>query len=51
MNELILWFTNAGLNIATDFTLLILPMPIIYRLRVPRKQKIILAFILSLGAL
>jgi hypothetical protein len=51
MNELRLWFTNAGLNIATDFTLLILPMPIIYKLRVPRKQKIILVCILSLGAL
>jgi hypothetical protein len=51
MNELRLWFTNAGLNIATDFALLILPMPIIYKVRLPQKQKIILACIMSLGFL
>jgi hypothetical protein len=51
MNELKLWFTNAGLNIATDFALLILPMPMIYKLRLPKKQKLILGFIMSLGGL
>ena len=51
MNELKLWFTNAGLNIATDFALLILPMPIIYKLRLPKKQKVVLGCIMSLGAL
>jgi hypothetical protein len=51
MNELRLWFTNAGLNIVTDFSLWILPMPIIYKLHLPKKQKLILGCIMSLGAL
>lgn len=51
MNKLIVWFTNAGLNIATDFALLILPMPMLSHLQLPRKQKIGLIVVFSLGGL
>ncbi|KAL0932815.1 uncharacterized protein CTRU02_211778 [Colletotrichum truncatum] len=43
------WFGNAGLNIATDFTILILPLPILPKIKQPRQQKIGLYLIFALG--
>ncbi|KAF2453666.1 hypothetical protein BDY21DRAFT_292640, partial [Lineolata rhizophorae] len=45
----ILWFVNAGLNISTDFSLVILPLFGLRRLQLPRRQKIVLMAILTLG--
>ncbi|KAJ5766903.1 uncharacterized protein N7511_004519 [Penicillium nucicola] len=33
------WFTNAGIQIGTDLVILILPMPLIWKLHMPRRQK------------
>lgn len=43
------WFTNAGLNIFTDFLVVFLPLPGILRLQLPRKQKIGVSFVFFLG--
>ncbi|KAL2862335.1 PTH11-like integral membrane protein [Aspergillus lucknowensis] len=35
-----IWFFNASMNIATDLILLVLPMPLISQLQLPKKQKL-----------
>lgn len=47
----ILWFLNAGLNIFTDFLIVILPIPAILALQLPRKQKIGVSLVFTLGFL
>ncbi|KAL8671865.1 MAG: hypothetical protein Q9168_003655 [Polycauliona sp. 1 TL-2023] len=42
---------GAGINTLTDILILILPMPIIWRLQVPLRNKIILSLIFGLGSL
>ncbi|KAL4776722.1 hypothetical protein BDW60DRAFT_174472 [Aspergillus nidulans var. acristatus] len=46
-----LWFFNASMNIATDLTLLILPMPLITQLHLPKRQKLALMGVFALGGL
>jgi len=46
-----LWFFNAAMNIATDFTLLIMPMPLLSQLQLPRTQKIALCGVFAIGGL
>lgn len=43
------WYANAGFSIITDLIILLLPMPIIFSLHLPKSQKISLAFIFALG--
>ncbi|OLN96006.1 hypothetical protein CCHL11_07084 [Colletotrichum chlorophyti] len=43
------WYVNAAGNIATDIAILTLPLPIFWQLALPRKQKLILIGIFSLG--
>jgi hypothetical protein len=43
------WLSAAGLNIGIDFTVLLLPLPSITQLRLPRKQKIDLVLMFILG--
>ncbi|GKZ23975.1 hypothetical protein AbraIFM66951_010227 [Aspergillus brasiliensis] len=45
------WFFNASMNIATDTTLLILPMPLLSQLQLPRMQKFALMGIFAVGGL
>lgn len=45
------WLSAAGLNIGIDFAVLLLPLPAITQLRLPRKQKIYLMLIFLLGFL
>ncbi|KAL3470903.1 PTH11-like integral membrane protein [Aspergillus californicus] len=45
------WFFNASMNIATDITLLVLPMPLISQLHLPRMQKLALLAVFALGGL
>jgi len=45
------WFVNAGLQITSDFIIVILPMPLLVRLRIPFRQKICLMMIFALGLL
>ncbi|OBT55762.1 hypothetical protein VE04_03377 [Pseudogymnoascus sp. 24MN13] len=44
------WYANAGFSIATDFIILVLPMPIIYKSYLPSNQKVALMFVFALGA-
>ncbi|CCF31928.1 hypothetical protein CH063_04407, partial [Colletotrichum higginsianum] len=43
------WYINAAGNIITDVAVFALPMPIFWHLSLPRKQKILLIGIFSLG--
>ncbi|RFU75030.1 integral membrane [Trichoderma arundinaceum] len=43
------WFANAGFSIATDIIILILPMPLVYQLEVPRLQKVALMAVFAIG--
>ncbi|KAI9880983.1 MAG: hypothetical protein M1830_009477 [Pleopsidium flavum] len=44
-----LYLSSAPVNIITDLAILFLPMPILTRMRLPRKQKIILIITFSFG--
>nr|OQO23448.1 hypothetical protein B0A51_07753 [Rachicladosporium sp. CCFEE 5018] len=43
------WLSAAGINIGLDFLVLILPLPGVTKLRLPRKQKICLVAVFLLG--
>lgn len=45
------YLCNAALNIFTDLLTYTLPINVVFRLQMPRKQKLILALILCLGLL
>lgn len=49
MNPRAYWLSAAGINIGMDFAVLILPLPSITQLRLPRKQKICLVLVFLLG--
>ncbi|KAK1832566.1 hypothetical protein QBC39DRAFT_256421 [Podospora conica] len=44
-----IYWSHAGLNIATDFLIFILPLTVLHRIRSPRPQKIALAIIFLLA--
>jgi hypothetical protein len=46
-----IWYTYAIVNIVTDFSMFILPLPALKSLQLPKKQKIILFVIFGLGLL
>ncbi|KAI0379556.1 hypothetical protein F5Y04DRAFT_271863 [Hypomontagnella monticulosa] len=43
------WYANAGFSIATDVIILLLPMPLVYALQIPRVQKAALIMVFALG--
>jgi hypothetical protein len=45
------WYTNAGIQIATDLLILALPMPLLWRLQMPRRQKWGIMIVFGLGVL
>lgn len=45
------WFTNAGIQIATDLVILAFPMPLLWKLQIPKKQKWGIILIFGLGVL
>ncbi|PWY68578.1 hypothetical protein BO94DRAFT_569878 [Aspergillus sclerotioniger CBS 115572] len=45
----VVWCLNAGLQITTDLILVILPLPILARLKLPKRQKLALLVIFALG--
>ncbi|KAL3480530.1 hypothetical protein BJX99DRAFT_266449 [Aspergillus californicus] len=49
VNINVFYLCNAALNIATDLLTYTLPIRVIFKLQMPRKQKIALVFILCLG--
>ncbi|KAL1967975.1 hypothetical protein VTN77DRAFT_2392 [Rasamsonia byssochlamydoides] len=46
-----LWFFNAAMNLLTDMVLLILPMPVLNSLQLPRKQRLALMGVFAVGGL
>lgn len=44
-----LWYTNASVNIVTDLLLAIIPVPGLWGLQIPKRQKIALLGILTIG--
>lgn len=46
-----LWFFNASMNILTDVTLLVMPMPLLSQLQLPRMQKLALMGVFAVGIL
>lgn len=50
MDRMVIWFTNAGVSIAQDITILLLPMPVIQTLQIPTGQKKGLVIMFALGA-
>ncbi|KAJ5900970.1 uncharacterized protein N7473_005040 [Penicillium subrubescens] len=45
------WFFNASMNIATDVTLLLMPMPLLIKLQLPKMQKVALMGVFAMGIL
>ncbi|KAJ9419661.1 hypothetical protein FOXG_19626 [Fusarium oxysporum f. sp. lycopersici 4287] len=43
------WYTNGVINIVSDFTIMILPLPIVWKLNLPPSQKFLLSGIFGLG--
>ncbi|OCK83948.1 hypothetical protein K432DRAFT_401566 [Lepidopterella palustris CBS 459.81] len=48
LNQLALW--QSILNIATDFLMMLIPLPMLYKLQLPVRQKIALGFIFMVGS-
>ena len=46
-----LWFSNASMHIATDLAILIIPIPALAALDLPKRQKVALFVIFALGGL
>jgi hypothetical protein len=44
-----IWYVMAGVNVATDFILFVLPIPAISSLHLPRRQKLLLIIVFGLG--
>lgn len=53
LSEADLWrrFANTGMNIATDFIIGLLPLPMLKELQLPKRQKIALMIVFGLGGL
>jgi hypothetical protein len=49
INNAQFWYANAGFSIATDLLILLMPMPLVYQLQIPRIQKIALFIVFTLG--
>lgn len=50
-NQITIYFINGLVNLATDLTVILLPLPHLYRLRMPKHTKVGLGIVLSLGLL
>lgn len=46
-----LWFSNASMHITTDIVILIMPIPALRSLDLPRKQRLALMAIFAVGGL
>lgn len=51
IDQFAMWFTNAAINIMTDFAIILLPMPVIRRLQLGKRQKSALIGIFAVGGL
>ncbi|KAK3065937.1 hypothetical protein LTR53_017869, partial [Teratosphaeriaceae sp. CCFEE 6253] len=44
-----LWYSNAAINIVSDFATAVLPLPVIHSLNIPQQQKAILTGVFAVG--
>jgi hypothetical protein len=51
IDQRIMWFMNGAMNIATDLAIIILPMPVIKNLNLPRRQRTLLIGVFAIGGL
>jgi len=51
INQKAMWFTNAAINIITDFAIILLPMPVVRSLQMGKRQKQVLLLIFGIGGL
>lgn len=51
MNLYAMWFTNAGMNIAIDIAIIVLPLPVLSKLQLPRRQKQALIVVFAFGGM
>lgn len=51
INQMLFFKSTAIINIINDFCVFILPLPTLFKLKLPTAQKVALCLILSLGAL
>lgn len=51
LNELVIWYVVAGINLVTDFIVCGIPLPVISHLHLPRRQKLMLVAVFCLGFL
>jgi hypothetical protein len=51
LNTTIFWYANAGFSILGDVIILVIPMPLVYSLKLRLNQKISLMFVFALGFL
>ncbi|KAF4959155.1 hypothetical protein FGADI_1895 [Fusarium gaditjirri] len=51
LSQPIMWLISGILNIVTDFAIIVMPLPIVWKLQLPRSQKIYLTSIFGLGSL
>jgi hypothetical protein len=49
IDQFAMWFTNAAINILTDFAIIMLPMPVIRSLNLRKRQKQALLGIFAIG--
>lgn len=50
MNQMVVWFTNAGISITQDIIILLMPIPVLGTLQMPIGQKKGLVAMFALGA-
>jgi hypothetical protein len=50
MNQLVVWVANAGVNIAQDLVIFIMPLFVVRTLQIPQDQKKGLVLMFALGA-
>lgn len=50
-DQITIYYINGLVNLATDMTVIVLPLPHLYRLRLPKQTKVTLSIVLSLGLL
>jgi hypothetical protein len=51
LDQYVMWFTNAAINIASDLAIIVLPIPVIRSLNLRRRQKQALIGIFAIGGL
>ena len=50
IDEFASWFSNAAINVVTDLMIIILPMTVVSKLKLARRQKILLMGVFAFGA-